>query len=104
MNDNCRNGGPDLRLLLIPAAVIIVKAAMHRRQMWASPWGPDDGGPGPGRDHHAGFGAGHHAGFGPGTQAEARPGFRLPPRFEWILDTWHTRAHQAAEAPDAATA
>ncbi len=96
MNDDCRNGGPDLRLLLIPAAVIIAKAAMHRRHMWASPWGPDDGGPGTGRGHHARFGADMEAG--------GHPGFRLPPRFEWILDTWHTRAHQAADAPDAATA
>ena len=96
MNDNCRNGGPDLRLLLIPAAVIIAKAAMHRRQVWASPWGPDDGGPGAGRGHHARFGA--------NTEAGARPGFRLPARFEWILDTWHTHAHEAADAPDSTTA
>ena len=96
MNDNCRNSGPDPRLLLIPAAVIIAKAVMHRRRMWASPWGPDGGGPGPGPRHHAGF----RADMEPG----ARPGFRLPPRFEWMLDAWHTHAHQAADAPDAATA
>lgn len=96
MNEKCRNGGPDLRLLLIPAAVIVAKAALHRRQMWASPWGPDAGG--------AGAGHGHHARFGAYAEAGARPGFRLPPRFEWILDTWHARAHQAADATDAATA
>ena len=96
MNDNCRSSGPDLRLLLIPAAVIIAKAAMHRRQVWASPWGLDEGGPGPGRGHHARFGADMEVG--------GRPVFRLPPRFEWILATWHARAHRAADAPDAATA
>jgi hypothetical protein len=27
--------------------------------------------------------------------------FRLPPRIEWMLDTWHTRAHQTADRADA---
>jgi hypothetical protein len=96
VNDKCRNGGPDLRLLLIPVAVIVAKAAMHRREVWAPPWGPDDGGPAIGRGHHTRFGA--------DTEAGARAGFRLPPRLEWILDAWHTRAHQAAEATSAAAA
>ena len=30
--------------------------------------------------------------------------FRLPPKIEWMLDTWHTRAHQKADAADATDA
>jgi hypothetical protein len=26
--------------------------------------------------------------------------FRLPPRIEWMLDTWHTRAHAKADSAE----
>ncbi len=26
--------------------------------------------------------------------------FRLPPKIEWMLDSWHTRAHKKADAAD----
>jgi hypothetical protein len=59
-------------LLLIPAAVLIAKKAKHRRAMWQSAWGAADG----------------------------HDEFRLPPRIESMLDTWHTRAHRAAESTE----
>ena len=95
MKEKSGNRGPNLGLLLlVPAVVILAKGAMRRRAMWESGWGPAGG---PGRRH------GHHAGLGAGDeQAEGRA-FRLPPKLEWMLDTWHTRAHQAADAADSTT-
>jgi hypothetical protein len=29
--------------------------------------------------------------------------FRLPPRIEWMLDTWHARAHEQADLADTTT-
>jgi hypothetical protein len=79
-------------LLLIPAAVIIAKGARHRRAMWESGWGP--AGP-------AGHGPGRHARFGVGEgAADERGAFRLPPKIEWMLDSWHTRAHQQDQATE----
>ena len=82
-------------LLLVPAVLIVAKGAMRRRAMWESAWGPS-GAVGRGHGHHAGFAGGE----GP---AEGRGAFRLPPRIEWMLDTWHTRAHQATESTEPAT-
>ena len=74
-------GGPGLGLvLLIPVAVIAAKAAArHRRAMWGPAWGPS----------------------GPG---DAETAFRLPPRIEWMLDTWHKRAHEKDEPTEPAAA
>ena len=62
-------------LLLIPAVVLVAKRAKHRRAMWQSAWNATDG-------------------------AEA---FRLPPKIEAMLDSWHTRAHQAADSTEPPT-
>ncbi len=83
--------GPSVGLLLlIPAIALAAHAAKrHRRMMWGEIGGPGSAAPWRGRGHHR-FGA-------PDADAAAGDGFRLPPRIEWMLDTWHTRAHQAAE-------
>jgi hypothetical protein len=62
-------------LLLIPAAVLFVKGAKHRRAMWQSGWSPADG----------------------------NEAYRLPPKIEAMLDSWHTRAHQAADSTEPPT-
>jgi hypothetical protein len=95
MNEKSASRGPNLGLLLlIPAAVIIAKGAKRRRATWESGWGaPGD----------TGRGHGHHRRFGGEAGAQGRPEFRLPPRIEWMLDTWHTRAHQATESTEAPT-
>jgi hypothetical protein len=72
-------------LLLVPAVMIIAKGAKRRRAMWGSGW-----------DASA-------AGHGHGV-AEGQNSFRLPPKIEWMLDTWHTRAHEATESTDPPTA
>src|SRR6478735_2538815 len=84
-------------LLLVPAVVIVAKAAMHRRAMFESGWGA------PGA---VGRGYGHHRRFGGFEGPDADPsGFRLPPKIERTLDAWHTRAHKAegrmSAAPEA---
>ena len=80
MHERRRGGGPGLGLLLlIPAAVIIAKGASRRRAMWQSTWG------------------------GPGGQPDPST-FRLPPKIEWMLDTWHTRAHQHTDTAESTTA
>ncbi len=88
MNDKAVSRGPGWGLLLlVPAAVIVAKAAMHRRAVWESGWAVS----GAGTRRY-----GHHRRFGGGEVADEGPsGFRLPPRIEWMLDTWHARAHQA---------
>ena len=90
MNEkNDRRGPSRAWLLLIPAAVILAKrAARRRRAMWASGWG---------EARPAGRGFSYRHGFG-GAEAEGDPraAFRLPPKIEWMLDTWHARAHEAA--------
>jgi len=92
MNERASSRGPNWALLLlIPAVAIIAKGAMRHRAMWQSAWGA------PGSTRH---GYGHHGGPFGGFEADAdrRAAFRLPPRIEWMLDTWHTRAHQTTES------
>jgi hypothetical protein len=92
-----RNGGsPNWGLLLlIPAIAIIAKGARNRRAMWESGWAPSGA---------ATHGHGHFArrGAGEGTAGD-RGTFRLPPRIEWMLDSWHARAHQKSEAAESQT-
>ena len=77
-------------LLLIPAAVIVAKGAMRRRAMWDAGWATEPG--------LAGHGHSHRGPFASGSVPTGQPAtFRLPPKIEWMLDTWHTRAHQATE-------
>jgi len=71
--------------------VIVAKAAMHRRAMMESGWGPSGA---------VGRGYGHHRRFAGGEGADADlAGFRIPPKIERTLDAWHTRAHQAEGRP-----
>ena len=96
MNEMRGGGGPNRGLLLlIPVALILAKAAKHRRQaMWESIEGEPAtvGGP---HGHHGRFA---HRGWSAGPD-----GFRLPPRIESALDTWHARAHQETASADAQT-
>jgi len=98
MNEKHTGGGPSVGLLLlIPAVAIVMRAAVrHHRMMWDEIG--ESGAPAPRRRH------GRHSLAGPGSDAAGRDGFRLPPRIEWMLDTWHARAHQATEPTDAPTA
>jgi hypothetical protein len=91
MNDNTNRGGPNVGLLLlIPAAALVMHAARrHHQLMWDEMGGPESEAP---RRRH-----GHRHFAGPESDTAARDGFRLPPRIEWMLETWHTRAHQATE-------
>jgi len=97
MNEKSGSRSPNWGLLLlVPAAVILAKGAMHRRAMWESAWGASGA---------AGRRYGHHARFESGEgEADARGAFRLPPKIEWMLDTWHTQAHQPAESIEPPTA
>jgi hypothetical protein len=87
MNESRGGRGPNRGLLLlIPAALILAKAAKHRRQaMWESPEGAaaTTGGP-----------HGHHGRSARRGWSGGGDGFRLPPRIEAALDAWHARAHQ----------
>jgi hypothetical protein len=67
-------------------------AKRHHQMMWDEIGEPGQAAP------HRRHGRHHFAGTGPDDAA--RGGFRLPPRIEWMLDTWHTRAHEAAEQAD----
>jgi hypothetical protein len=93
MNENRATRGPSWGLLLlIPAAVILAKGAMRRRAMWGSAWAE------PGS---VGRGYGHRGHFDSGEGTPDRgAAFRLPPRIEWMLDTWHTRAHQTSDTTE----
>jgi hypothetical protein len=98
MHEKSKSGGPGVGLLLlIPAVMVLARVAKRRHEMmWGEVGAPDSG---------ASFRRHRHHGFaGPESDAAARDGFRLPPRIEWMLDTWHTRAHQAADAKDYVTA
>ncbi len=89
MTEQSASRGPNLALLLlIPAAVIVAKGVARRRAMWDSGWTPEGA---------AGHGHGHHRRFGGDVEAGS---FRLPPKIEWMLDTWHARAHQKGDSAD----
>ena len=96
MNETRGGRGPNRGLLLlIPAALILAKAAKHRRQaMWESADGAaaTTGGP-----------HGHHGRFGHRGWSDGGDGFRLPPRIESALDAWHDRAHQEPASPETQT-
>lgn len=96
MNENRVRGGPSWRfLLIIPAVLILAKGAMRRRAMWDSAPGASGSG-GQGYRHHGHFGAGD-------GDPDQRAAFRLPPRIESMLETWHTRAHQTADTTEPPT-
>jgi hypothetical protein len=99
MNERNASRGPNWALLLvIPAAVIVAKSVARHRAMWESGWTPEGA-----SSHGPGHGHGRHRRFGGDMEAGS---FRLPPKIEWMLDTWHTRAHEkadAAESTDATT-
>ena len=89
MSERSDSRGPNWALLLlIPAALVVAKGVAHRRAMWESGWTPSG---------ETGHGHGHHRRFGGDMEAGS---FRLPPKIEWMLDTWHTRAHQKADAAE----
>jgi hypothetical protein len=87
MNEMHGGRGPNRGLLLlIPAALILAKAAKHRRQAMRESTEGEAGVVGGRYGHHARFGRGKWTGRG--------GAFRLPPRIESALDAWHARAHQ----------
>jgi len=93
MNEKSESKGPNWRLLLlVPAAAILFKGATRRRARWASTWGAP-GAAARGHSHGGRFGATE-------TGPDGRSAFRLPPKIEWMLDSWHTRAHEAVESTE----
>ena len=70
-------------LLLIPAAIIVAKAASHHRMRW------DDaaGRAGPGHRHG-------RRRFGPRSWMAEDGTLQLPPQIETMLATWHAQAHE----------
>jgi hypothetical protein len=95
MNEHRERKGPNLGLLLlIPAAVIIAKGASRRRARWESQWG-GAGSFGPRHGHHGYFGAGDR----PSDEATAG----LPPKIERMLEAWHTKAHEQGQAAEPTT-
>ena len=99
MSERNTGNGPNLGLLLlIPAAVIVAKGVHHHRMMWESGWTPD-GAVGHGHGHALGR-RGRFGGDGEGASSS----FRLPPRIEWMLETWHDRAHEKADVTDSTAA
>jgi hypothetical protein len=96
MHEMRSRGGPNRGLLLlIPAALILAKAARHRRQaMWESAAGEAGTAGGP---------SGHGARFAHRGWSAGRDGFRLPPRIESALDAWHARAHEETGSAEPTT-
>ena len=93
MSERSDSRGPNWALLLlIPAAVVVAKGMAHRRAMWDSDWTPEGA-----SGHGHGHGHGHQRRFRGDMEAGS---FRLPPKIEWMLDTWHTRAHEKADAAE----
>ena len=90
MNEQRERKAPNLGLLLlIPAAVIIAKGASRRRARWRSAWG-GTGGFGPRHRHH-----GH---FGDSPIESAASG--VPTHVERILGAWHAKAHEQGESAE----
>ena len=99
MNEKHEGGSPNWKLLLIPVAVILAKGAMRRRAMWEAAWPTDEAGRGHDRSH------GRHRRFGAwDAEATEHAAFRMPPRMERMLDSWHTRAHGTSPTGEAGTA
>ncbi len=99
MNEKRDGGSPKWKLLLIPAAVVLARGAMHRRARWEAAGPTDDAGRGNGRGH----GRGRRFG-GWDAEAAEHGAFRLPPRMERMLETWHARAHDTGAATEPPTA
>jgi len=78
MHEKHHSGGPHIGLLLLVPVVAIAasKAMRHHRMMWEETGGP----------------------------ASATRELHLPPRLEWMLETWHTRAHQSSTPTDTLSA
>jgi hypothetical protein len=95
MNERRKGGSHKGLLLLIPAAVIIAKGASRRRAMWESGTGPAG---------FAGHGHGHPYRFGGrGRPVDENGNFRLPPKIESMLESWHERAHTTDAAAEPTT-
>jgi hypothetical protein len=93
MSEPRKGKGPNLGLLLlIPAAVIIAKGASRRRARWGSAWG-GTGGFGP---RHGSYG---HFGDSPIESAA----IRVPPYVERMLDAWHAKAHEQVQTAESTT-
>jgi hypothetical protein len=99
MNEKHEGRSPNWKLLLIPAAVILTRGAMRRRAMWEAAGPTDEAGRGHDRRH------GRHRRFGAwDAEATEHAAFRMPPRMERMLDSWHTRAHESSPTSEAVTA
>ena len=96
MNEKRGGGGSHGWLFLaIPATVLMAKAMHHRRMSSEQGWGP---GSWAGR-------RGHHGWAGrAGAEGDATGEFRLPPKIESILNTWHDQAHRVADSAESTTA
>jgi hypothetical protein len=89
-----RGGGGSHRwlFLAIPATVLMAKAMHHRRMSAEQRWGPGS---------WAGGRRGRHGWGGPaGAEGDATREFRLPPKIESMLNTWHIQAHQAIDSAE----
>ena len=78
-------------LLVIPAALVLAKAVVHRRMRWAA-----EGEPG-GTPHRHGHGHGRRF----GVQADGS--VQLPPKLDAMLGAWHAQAHAADPTDSPAT-
>jgi hypothetical protein len=87
MHDKRRGGHGVWPFLLIPAAVMTAKAM--RRHRMAHGWVGSEA-----------IGRHGHRGWAGSVGPDGEPGFRLPPKIEAVLDSWHTKAHQAAPSAD----
>jgi hypothetical protein len=96
MSETRHGGRHTLRvLLLIPALVMMARAARRHRMMWEYGSGPEARWAGP---------HGHHGWVGRGeVRGETTSGLRLPPKIESMLNSWHDRAHQAADSAESTT-
>ena len=79
-------------LLLIPAVVMVAKAASHHRMRWDSAAGPEA------RAHRHG-----RRGFGPRGWMADDGTIQIPPKIEAMLGAWHTQAHAKDQTTDSET-